>query len=93
MNVQESTGLSDHWASALEFFSVAVLESTEAVRGNTHITVFYPDIKHLTEVSLMVLFGAAPILYQPSMIPPKLQLVLPFSPLAVYITAYQDNGV
>lgn len=54
------------------------------------VTVFYQDIKHLTEVGLMILFWLTPILYHLSMVPERVRWVFKLNPLAVYITAYQD---
>ncbi len=54
------------------------------------VTVFYQDIKHLTEVGLMILFWVTPILYPISMVPERVRWLFKLNPLAVYITAYQD---
>ncbi len=54
------------------------------------ITVFYQDVKHLTEVGLMTLFWITPVLYHLSMVPQQGQILFKLNPLTVYITAYQD---
>ncbi len=54
------------------------------------VTVFYQDIKHLTEVGLMLLFWVTPILYPVSMVPERMRWLFKLNPLAVYITGYQD---
>ncbi len=54
------------------------------------VTVFYQDIKHLTEVGLMLLFWVTPILYPVSMVPERVRWLFKLNPLAVYITGYQD---
>ncbi len=54
------------------------------------VTVFYQDIKHLTEVGLMILFRVTPILYPISMVPERVRWLFKLNPLAVYIIAYQD---
>jgi len=53
-------------------------------------TVFYQDVKHLTEVALMILFWITPVLYHLSMVPEPGQMVFKLNPLTSYITAYQD---
>ncbi len=54
------------------------------------VTVFYQDIKHLTEVGLMILFWVTPIVYDLSMVPERVRWLFKLNPLAVYITGYQD---
>jgi ABC-2 type transport system permease protein len=54
------------------------------------ITVFYPDVKHLTEVALMILFWVTPVVYHLSMVPTEVQTLFRINPLTTYITAYQD---
>ena len=54
------------------------------------VTVFYPDIKHLTEVALMILFWMTPIIYHLSMVPQQVRTLFRINPLTAYISAYQD---
>ncbi len=54
------------------------------------VTVFFQDVKHLTEVGLMMLFWMTPIIYDLSMIPGQAQVYFKLNPLTAYITAYQD---
>lgn len=54
------------------------------------VTVFYQDIKHLTEVGLMILFWLTPVVYHLSMVPERVQWLFKLNPLAVYIACYQD---
>jgi ABC-2 type transport system permease protein len=54
------------------------------------VTVFYQDVKHVTEVVLMVLFWITPVLYHLSMVPEPGQTLFKLNPLTAYITAYQD---
>lgn len=54
------------------------------------VTVFYQDVKHLTEVGLMTLFWMTPILYHLSMVPARVRWLFQLNPLTVYITSYQD---
>lgn len=53
------------------------------------LTVFYRDLKHLTEVTLMALFWITPILYDISMIPERVRWLFKLNPLTAYITSYQ----
>lgn len=54
------------------------------------LTVFYQDVKHLTEVGLMILFWMTPILYYISMVPERVRWLFQLNPMTSYITAYQD---
>lgn len=54
------------------------------------ITPRYRDVRHLTEVALMVLFWLTPIIYSISMVPARLQPIIKVNPLTAFITAYQD---
>lgn len=54
------------------------------------MTVFYRDVKYLTEVGLMMLFWMTPIIYNLSMVPEVAQPIFKLNPLTAYITAYQD---
>jgi ABC-type polysaccharide/polyol phosphate export permease len=54
------------------------------------ITPRYRDVRHLTEVALMVLFWLTPIIYSISMVPGKLQPLIKANPLTAFITVYQD---
>ncbi len=53
------------------------------------LTVFYRDLKHLTEVILLTLFWVTPILYDISMIPERVRWLFKLNPMAAYITSYQ----
>lgn len=54
------------------------------------ITVFYRDVKYLTEVGLLILFWMTPIVYDLSMVPEAARSIFRLNPLAAYITAYRD---
>ncbi len=54
------------------------------------VSVFYQDIKHLTEVVLMILFWATPVVYPLSMVPERVRWLFKLNPLTVYLTGYQD---
>lgn len=54
------------------------------------VTTRYRDVRHLTEVAVMVLFWLTPIIYSVSMVPARLQPLIKLNPLTAFITAYQD---
>lgn len=53
-------------------------------------TVFYRDVRHFTEILLMLLFWLTPIVYDIQAVPPSLRTVLYMNPLSCFILAYQD---
>jgi ABC-type polysaccharide/polyol phosphate export permease len=58
--------------------------------GLSALTVVFRDLRHLTEVGLMMLFWMTPILYSVSMVPEWLRSVFAFNPMTSYVSAYQD---
>ena len=53
-------------------------------------TVFYRDIRHFTEILLMLLFWLTPIIYDIRTVSDSLKTVLYMNPLSYFILAYQD---
>jgi ABC-2 type transport system permease protein len=53
-------------------------------------TVFYRDIRHFTEILLMLLFWLTPIIYDIQTVSDTLKTVLYMNPLSYFILAYQD---
>jgi len=53
-------------------------------------TVFYRDVRHFTEVLLMLLFWLTPIVYDIHTIPESMRRVIYFNPLSFFIIAYQE---
>ena len=53
-------------------------------------TVFYRDVRHFTEILLMLLFWLTPIIYDIQTMPPSVRTVLYLNPLSYFILAYQD---
>ena len=53
-------------------------------------TVFYRDVRHFTEILLMLLFWLTPIIYDVQAIPASLRAAIYLNPLAYFILAYQD---
>jgi len=54
------------------------------------VTTTLRDVAHLTEVALMLLFWATPIVYPVSMAPPAIQNLFRASPAAAFAIAYQE---
>jgi ABC-2 type transport system permease protein len=53
-------------------------------------TVFYRDVRHFTEILLLLLFWLTPIIYDVQAISPSLRTVLYVNPVSYFILAYQD---
>jgi homopolymeric O-antigen transport system permease protein len=53
-------------------------------------TVFYRDIRHFTEILLMLLFWLTPIIYDIRTVPESLRTVLYMNPLSYFVLAYQE---
>ena len=54
------------------------------------VTVFYRDVKHFTEIFLMLLFWLTPIIYDVRVLPESLRTTVYLNPLSFFITSYQD---
>jgi ABC-2 type transport system permease protein len=53
-------------------------------------TVFYRDVKHFTEILLMLLFWLTPVVYNRRVLSDALRLVVYSNPVSYFIAAYQD---
>jgi ABC-type polysaccharide/polyol phosphate export permease len=53
-------------------------------------TVFYRDVRHFTEILLMLLFWLTPIIYDIRSITPSLQSVIYLNPISFFTLAYQN---
>jgi lipopolysaccharide transport system permease protein len=53
-------------------------------------TVFYRDVRHFTEILLMLLFWLTPIIYDIQTVSTSLKTVLYMNPVSYFILAYQD---
>jgi lipopolysaccharide transport system permease protein len=53
-------------------------------------TVFYRDVRHFTEILLMLLFWLTPIVYDIRSITPDLQSVIYLNPISFFTLAYQN---
>lgn len=54
------------------------------------VTVFYRDVRHFTEIILMLLFWLTPIVYEVNSIPRELRSVVYLNPASYFIMPYQD---
>lgn len=54
------------------------------------VTVFYRDIKHFTEIFLMLLFWLTPIVYDVRALPESLRMTVYWNPFSFFIASYQD---
>lgn len=54
------------------------------------LTVYYRDLKHLSEVGLVILFWLTPIAYEFTMIPLLTRLWLRLNPMMTFVIVYQD---
>jgi lipopolysaccharide transport system permease protein len=53
-------------------------------------TVFYRDVRHFTEILLMLLFWLTPIIYDVRSITPALQSVIYLNPISFFTLGYQN---
>jgi lipopolysaccharide transport system permease protein len=53
-------------------------------------TVFYRDVRHFTEIFLMLLFWLTPIVYEIKSVPAALRSVIYLNPASYFIMPYQD---
>jgi lipopolysaccharide transport system permease protein len=54
-------------------------------------TVFYRDVRHFTEMLLMLLFWLTPIVYDIEAAPASLTAVIRLNPFSYFVLAYQDT--
>jgi homopolymeric O-antigen transport system permease protein len=79
--------------SWLNFFPILVLQILFTLGLSFIIstaTVFYRDIRHFTEIFLMLVFWLTPIIYDAQLAPALLKRVLYMNPFSYFILAYQD---
>ncbi|MBI2350261.1 MAG: ABC transporter permease [Deltaproteobacteria bacterium] len=53
-------------------------------------TVFYRDVRHFTDIFLMLLFWLTPIVYDVRSLPESLRRMIYFNPVSFFIASYQD---
>lgn len=54
------------------------------------LTVAFRDLRHLTEVGLVMLFWLTPVVYARTMVPPALHTLYAFNPMTAFVTAYHE---
>ena len=79
--------------SWLNFFPILVLQILFTLGLSFIIstaTVFYRDVRHFTEIFLMLVFWLTPIIYDAQLAPAILKRVLYMNPFSYFILGYQD---
>src|SRR5215510_10960889 len=85
-------GISPSW-SWLAFLPILILYvgfTLGACFAVATATVFYRDVRHFTEILLMLLFWLTPIIYDIRTITPELQSVIYLNPISFFTLAYQN---
>jgi len=85
-------GISPSW-SWLAFLPILILYvgfTLGACFAVATATVFYRDVRHFTEILLMLLFWLTPIIYDIRSITPSLQTVIYLNPISFFTLAYQN---
>lgn len=78
------------WTAFLPVLVLQVLFTLGLCFILSAVTVFYRDVRHFIEISLMMLFWLTPIIYDIESIPMSLRKVVYMNPLSYFILAYQD---
>jgi lipopolysaccharide transport system permease protein len=79
--------------SWINFFPILVLQVLFTLGLSFVIstaTVFYRDVRHFTEIFLMLIFWLTPIIYDVQSAPATLKTVLYMNPFSYFVLAYQD---
>jgi ABC-type polysaccharide/polyol phosphate export permease len=78
------------WLSFLPILVLHVLFTLGACFVVSTATVFYRDVRHFTEILLMLTFWLTPIVYDIRSITPSLQSVIYLNPMSFFILGYQN---
>jgi ABC-2 type transport system permease protein len=78
------------WINFLPVLALQVLFTLGLCFMISTATVFYRDVRHFTEILLMLLFWLTPIIYDLESAPATLKTVLYMNPLSYFVLAYQD---
>jgi ABC-type polysaccharide/polyol phosphate export permease len=78
------------WLAFLPTLLLHVLFTLGACFVVATATVFYRDVRHFTEILLMLLFWLTPIIYDIRSITPTLQSVIYLNPISFFTLAYQN---
>src|SRR5215475_14721187 len=78
------------WTSFIAILALHILFTVGMCFIVSTATVFYRDVRHFTEILLMLLFWLTPIIYDVQSVPGSLRSVLYMNPLSYFILAYQN---
>jgi lipopolysaccharide transport system permease protein len=78
------------WINFLPVLALQILFTLGLCFFISAATVFYRDVRHFTEIFLMVLFWLTPIIYDVQSAPETLKKVLYMNPFSYFILGYQD---
>ena len=78
------------WISFLPVLTLQVLFTLGLSFILSTATVFYRDVRHFTEILLMLLFWLTPVIYDVQSAPASLKKVLYMNPFSYFILGYQD---
>jgi lipopolysaccharide transport system permease protein len=78
------------WISFLPILTLHVLFTLGLSFIISTATVFYRDVRHFTEIFLMLIFWLTPIIYDVQSAPATLKTVLYMNPFSYFVLAYQD---
>lgn len=70
--------------------SMHVLFTIGVVLALSAVATIWRDVRHMTEMTLPLLFWMTPILYPVERVPAPIQMFFQVNPLAAYTIAYQD---
>jgi lipopolysaccharide transport system permease protein len=78
------------WINFLPVLGLQILFTLGLCFFISAATVFYRDVRHFTEIFLMLLFWLTPIIYDVQSAPATLKKVLYMNPFSYFILGYQD---
>jgi len=78
------------WLAFLPILVLHVLFTLGACFVVSTATVFYRDVRHFTEILLMLTFWLTPIVYDIRSITPSLRSVIYLNPMSFFILGYQN---
>jgi ABC-2 type transport system permease protein len=78
------------WINFLPVLGLQILFTLGLCFIISTVTVFYRDVRHFTEIFLMLFFWLTPIIYDMRSAPETLKKVLYMNPFSYFILGYQD---
>ena len=78
------------WINFLPVLALQILFTLGLCFFISAATVFYRDVRHFTEIFLMLFFWLTPIIYDVQSAPATLKKVLYMNPFSYFILGYQD---